>query len=82
MPKTKEKVDVWRLLIIISLFLSLINTYYIYTAFATTQKFTIPLNTTSTFPTGQFLLAYSPLAISIVFCLAVIGFLVYRSKLF
>lgn len=84
MPRRKEKMDLWKILIFISLFLSIINTYYIFTSFSTStaQKFTVPLNTTSTFPTGQFILAYSPLAISIVFSLAVVGFLIYRSKIF
>jgi hypothetical protein len=81
MPR-KEKLDIWKLLIFISFFLSVINTYYIFTSFSTStvQKFTVPTNTTSTFPTGQFILAYSPLAISIVFSLAVVGFLIYRVK--
>jgi len=78
MPKRKEKIDSWRLLVLVSLFLSLVNSYYLFTLNSTTQKFEVALNTTSKFPTGSFLVAYSPLAVSLVFCLVVAAILLYR----
>lgn len=78
MPKRKEKIDSWRLLVLVSLFLSLVNSYYLFTLNSTTQKFEVALNTTSKFPTGSFLLAYSPMAVSLVFSLVVAAILLYR----
>lgn len=78
MPKRKEKMDSWKLLVLVSLFLGLINSYYLFTLNSTAQKFEVALNTTSKFPTGSFLLAYSPLAVSLIFCLVVAGILLYR----
>lgn len=80
MPKQKEKLDFWKLLILVNLILVLIDTYYLFTS-STASKFEVALNTTSTYPTGNFLLTYSPLAISLAFCLIVAGVLLFRSKI-
>ena len=82
MPKRvsrkKEQMDSWKLLVLVSLFLSLINSYYLFTMSSSTTDFKVALNTTSTLPTGNFVIAYSPLAVSLVFSLVVAVILIYR----